>query len=303
MGWKSVFSVLFILLAVLLLFLYWFVPFRDIQFASGVQNSNFSLVHGGEMQFYKNMRFPDSKISYYIDNCPLQKSNEMEEAFAILEQQTILEFFPVKNNEDITVSCEGRNRIEEGLFIAGEGGPTNITDIGEFSLITKGEILLIRGSECQEPNVAVHELLHVLGFNHSENKKNIMYYISDCKQVIGDDQINLLNKLYSYPNFPDLSIEKVDAYIHGRYLDTNITIKNKGFKTAPKSILEIYSDGKFAKEIEISQLEIGYGSTISLKNVWIPTLSVKELEFIVRSTFDELKKENNKIVLAIKNNN
>ena len=62
--------------------------------------------------------------------------------------------------------------MKEGLFIAGEGGPSNITKSGDFSVITHGSILLIKESKCERPNIAIHELLHALGFDHSENPNN-----------------------------------------------------------------------------------------------------------------------------------
>ena len=75
---------------------------------SSNSNSNFSLNpdENTPLQFYENMRFPDTKISYKIENCPLQRKNDMEWAFDIMEEETILEFYPVSYNEQITVTCE-----------------------------------------------------------------------------------------------------------------------------------------------------------------------------------------------------
>ena len=64
--------------------------------------------------------------------------------------------------------------IREGKFIAGEGGPTNITVSGKYNVITHGSILLIRESRCSIPTIAIHELLHVLGFKHSNNLRFII---------------------------------------------------------------------------------------------------------------------------------
>jgi hypothetical protein len=186
------------------------------------------------------------------------------------------------------------------MFIAGEGGPTNITKGKDLNVIFQGTILLIRDSKCSEPNVALHELFHVLGFNHSENSNNIMYYVSKCRQEISDDMVDLINELYSIPSYADLSFEDVSANMNGKYLNTNFTIRNYGLKDTTSSKLKIYADGKEIKSIDIHPLEIGYGRSISLSNVFISQLNVNELEFLIETSFPELDKENNKIILEIK---
>lgn len=299
---KTLLSTLFSLLVILLLIFYWLAPFRNLEFEVKTTNSNFSLSNLGtkNFQFYENMRYPDSKISYKIDNCNLQKENDMDRAFQIVSEKTILSFFPVNQNEEISVTCDNKNKLEGGLFIAGEGGPVNITASGEFKVITYGKILLIKDSNCPTPNIAIHELLHTLGFNHSDNSKNIIYYISDCSQTIGDDQINLIDTLYAIPSYPDLSFEDLSATMSGRYLDVNMSIRNNGLTKSGPAIVEIYANKNLIKEVNLDSLEIGNGIMISLKNVWVSKLSVDELQFFISSNFDELKKENNKVTLEIK---
>ncbi len=302
MGWvKMVFSVLFFLLVLGLLVFYWFIPRGAIDFSANSGNSNFSISSEyEEMQFYKNMRFPNQRISYKIFDCPLQKEDEMEFAFDIISDLSILNFYSVKNNGEISVTCDSRNKIEDGLFIAGEGGPTNITQAGEFNIIFHGSVLLLRESKCERPNIGIHELLHVLGFNHSTNRDNIMYYSSKCNQVIGDDTIALINEIYSYPSYSDLMFENVSAQIQGRFLDANISVRNNGLKDSGTAKIIIYADEKNIKEIELEPLQIGYGRMIVLSNIWISQVIVDELEFYIDYDGEELDKENNKIKLEIK---
>lgn len=303
MAWKIFFSLVFIIIAVSLLVLYWFMPFGISEFeARKIGSSNFT-INGFEkdMQFYENMRYPSSKISYKIENCPLQKEDEVERAFEILSIQTILSFYSVNSNEEISVTCDSGTKINGGLFIAGEGGPINITQTEKFNVIFNGKILLIRKSNCENPNIALHELLHALGFTHSSNPNNIMYNVSKCSQTIGQDTLDLINKLYSYPSYPDLSFENVSAVMHGRYLDMNIGIRNNGLKKSEKATISIYADKELVKEIELEPLDIGYGREIFLKNVWISKISVSELELSIDYSLNELEKENNKITLKIKN--
>lgn len=301
MGWKTILSFIFFLVVVVLLVLYWFVPFNTIEFGVKTGHSNFSLSNdSASMQFYENMRFPTSEISYRIYDCPLQKKDDMLRAFDMIENVTILEFYEVSSGEEIFVTCDSKNKIEEGLFIAGEGGPTNITKTDNFNVIFQGQALLIKESKCSKPNIAIHELLHVLGFKHSENPNNIMYYLSKCRQTIGEDIINLINELYSTPSYSDLSFENVSAVMHGKYLNTNISIRNNGLKDSEKTKIIIYADGKFVKEVDLGVIKIGYGRTISLTNLLIKQINVNQLEFFINSDFNELDKDNNKVILEIK---
>ena len=106
MGWKTFFSLIFILFASLLLILYWFVPFKVTEFGMKPGNSNFSLNNSKieNMQFYENMRYSDSEISYRIYDCPLQKENDMQGAFEIISNVSILDFYSVDYDEEISIT-------------------------------------------------------------------------------------------------------------------------------------------------------------------------------------------------------
>jgi len=304
MRWKLIFSYIFIIFAVGLLVVYWLIPYNTIDFGSTSGNYNFNPEDINDttgMQFYKNMRFPESKISYKIEDCTLQKKNDMEQAFEIIANSTILSFYPVENNQEISITCDSSVKVEGNLFIAGEGGPTNITQSGDYNVITNGQVLLIKDSSCQRPNIAIHELLHVLGFDHSSNSNNIMYEISKCKQVIGDDIINLIDELYSVPSYPDLVFENVSAVMHGKYLDTNMSVRNNGLQKSSTSQILIYADDKFVEATSLKELDIGYGTMILLTNHRILKLNVNELRFVIDTEFEELDKENNKLNLKLNN--
>ena len=298
MGLKIFLSFMFVMFCIGILIVYWFIPFGTIEF--GTKSSEFNLINqSGDMQFYQNMRYSDSKISYRIFDCPLQKRNDMESAFWIISNLSILNFDSVDYEEEISVTCDSKNRIEEGLFIAGEGGPVNITKGDNFNVILKGEVLLIKDSNCENPNVALHELLHALGFNHSDNENNIMYPISNCKQTIGADIIALIDELYSTPSQPDFVLKDVSAVMHGKYLDVNMSIKNNGVRDSEEAKVLIYADDKLVKEIELDALKIGYGRIISLSNLWVSQINVNQLDFVVDYNFPELEKNNNRISLKV----
>lgn len=303
MNAKILNSFLIILIIILLLSVYWFVPLDTTEFnLSSDTNTNFSLnsYENSSIQFYPNMRFPDTKISYRIESCSLQRKNDMEWAFDIIEEKTVLEFHPVEDNEQIIITCDEADKNQGKYFIAGEGGPTNITVSGELNVIEAGKILLLKDSDCERPNIAIHELLHVLGFDHSENQKNIMYEISRCDQVISEDIINFINNIYSSPSNPDLLFENAYASMHGKYLDINFSIRNNGLAKSEDSVVKVIVDGKEVEDIDIPSIGIGEGRRVSIVNIWVKQIDVENIEFFIENDFEELNKINNKVSFKIK---
>ncbi len=146
----------------------------------------------------------------------------------------------------------------------------------------------------------MHELLHTLGFNHSINPDNILYPISKCSQTLGDDVPKLIDELYSYPNYPDVVFEDVSVAMEGKYLNANISMRNEGLDQSGQIILTIYADNKVIKKINVDSLNIGYGTKLSLLNVWINKLSFDELKFVLEIESEELDKSNNEIIFTSK---
>jgi hypothetical protein len=303
MGWKAVFGYVISIILIAFLIFYWVFPLGTLNFGiTSAKNYNFSMSNNinDSMQFYKNLRYSDRNISYSISGCPIGKEDEMKTAFSIIENSTILNFYSVNENGEISVACDEKNRVEGGLFIAGEGGPTNITESGDFNVISHGTILLIRESNCERPNIALHELLHALGFNHSENPNNIMYPVSKCSQIISQDILSTVNSLYSVQSLPDLLLENVSATMSGRYLDLNLTLRNNGLSNAQGGDIEVYADGNIIKKIEFKPLAVGSGRIITMGNIFILQKSINELRFFINADLDELSKENNEAILKYK---
>jgi len=304
MLWKTALGFIFFIIVITLLVFYWFIPLGETEFKIfGPGHSNFTLNSSTEesMQFYENLRYSESRISYKIEDCTLQKADEMRNAFKQIEDVTILSFYPAEINEEISITCESRTRFEGELFVAGEGGPTNITQAGDFNVIHNGGIILLRDSRCEKPNVAIHELLHALGFDHSKNPENVMYEVSRCGQEIGQDTINIINELYSIPSLPDLSFENASASMKGRYLDVTMVVRNNGLKNSESAKIIVYADDKSIKELEIEALPIGSGKLITFTNIFVAQTSVDEIKLSIDYNPEELKKENNIISLKVKN--
>jgi hypothetical protein len=303
MSWKEVFTYVVPLLLIVLLFFYWVFPLETINFGS-TASRNFNFTFNNEnksMQFYPNLRYEGPNISYKISSCNLQKEDEMKRAFSTIENLTVLNFYSVESNEEISVTCDDKARFEGDLFIAGEGGPIKITKSENFNVIHEGGILLIRESKCENPNVGIHELLHALGFDHSENPNNVLYPVSKCSQEIGQDTISMINWLYSFPSLPDLMFENASAKMSGRYLDLNLTVRNGGLKDSPGAKIEVYADGKLVQEIKFDKLDVGNGRKITIGNIFILQKSINELRFLIKADFEELEKENNEVILNYNN--
>ena len=300
MGIKAVIGAIFIIIVIMLIIVYYFMPFSQLEFTSNPLNYNFTIDGDlSNVQFYPNMRFENKELSYKISDCNIKKQEEMRIAFDIVENLTILDFSPVSDNEDITITCDERAKFEGGMFIAGEGGPTQIVRAGEYSVILHGKILLLRSSDCERPNVALHELFHVLCFVHSNNPNNIMYNYTKCKQTIGDDIPNLINELYLVPNYPDLVFENVSASMNGRYLNLEMTIKNLGLKESESTLIEINMENDNLKEVELEELEIGNGRVISISDLFVSNLNIGNIELVIDYSGNELDKTNNNILLEI----
>jgi len=300
MRWVIISSLMIIIFFIGLLLIYSVYFSTIVEFGSYTENSNFTLNMGNEsMQFYPNMRFPTNELTYRIEKCTLQKENDMKLAFQIIADKTSLEFFQVKSNEEIYVTCDSKTKIEDGLFIAGEGGPSNITQTDLFNVISKGNILLLRDSACPNPNIALHELLHVLGFDHSTNKNNVMYPVTNCKQTIGDDTIEVINSLYSTKSNPDLAFTNIEANKQGVYFNTEINIINQGLKKSGKAQIIIYGDGNEIKRIDLAPIEVGYGRAIKLTNILVLS-KLNSVEFVIDAPFEEIDKENNHINLQVR---
>jgi hypothetical protein len=293
-----IFLFIFLLILVLTLNFYWIIPPEQIQFRETFSSgsSEFSLDNNSQdsMLFYENMRFPYKEISYKIEeSCSIKKKQDMTEAFDVIENLSVLDFYPSQDGE-IHVSCQERIVRDKGIFIAGEGGPTEIIQSGKYNIIYSGDILLIRDSGCAEPQVAIHELLHVLGFNHSENERNIMYPYSKCSQVIGNEIPEKINELYVDSSLPDLAFNEINVSARARFLDFNLTIRNIGIVDSDDSVLKLYVDGKEIKEYSVRELKPGTGIRLWSTNVFIKKADVEKIEFEIINDFEELDKENNK---------
>jgi len=125
-----------------------------------------------------------------------------------------------------------------------------------------------------------------------------MFPISDCRQTIGEDTIEYINKIYSIPGYPDLVFEDVKASFSGRYFDTQMQIMNQGLSSSGETEIIIYGDEKVVKRVRLDSLDYGYGRVITLNNIFVFS-KFNTARYFINSTFNEVDKGNNEIILSI----
>ena len=261
-----------------------------------VRNTNSSqLSYESELQFYPNMKFNHLALSYEIGSeCDADKKADILSAFSVISSKTPLSFYE-GGVADIGINC-GEQYLKDDFLVAGEGGPEKFIDTGKYNVILKGKIVLLYDYGCGE-KVALHELLHVFGFDHSSNKNSIMYNISNCKQVLTDDIVDELNRLYSERALADLGFVNASAVKHGRYLDVSFGVRNQGLVNAEEVVVDLfYKEGKI-EEFELGLIEFGAGKIITATNILLPSRDINEINAYIdkEGKISEIDKLNNRL--------
>ena len=257
-------------------------------------------------QFYPNMRFTNSKISYYIHPiCEKEKVSKMNWAFSMLSENTgVLDFFEEEEGDaQILVSCSPKvYEKEKNIFIAGEGGPTQIVN-SSWPVILKGKILLYNETRafCEKPILELHELLHVFGYEHINKSDHIMYPYLDCDQEINPNLLEHLVDLYNVQGFSEIYFDEVkgykERYYGSWYLNVNVSIVNKGIIDALDSRLEIYENEEKLEEFDLGIIEFGGGKKFFVQN--LPIDNREKIELRLKTESYESNKENNNLFLEI----
>lgn len=299
-------AALFVLFFVGLYLLWDNLPQKQINLGSFASNytNNIPLQ---SVQFYPEMRFPDRSISYFIHGgCSNEQKEDILRAFEIISDKTVLRFYPLAGNEPhINFYCSdvAPEPENKGHFIAGEGGPTEIINASTYSVILSSQVSLYKEEKCDDPQIALHEIFHALGFDHSSNKNSIMYPITSCSEEIDKTLIEDINRLYSADSLPDMSIISINASKSGRYLSFDIEIANYGLNKSTNSSLIVYADGKKAGEFSLGTLDIGIKKILNIGNVRVPRDSSSfRFEVYQADSIGELSSENNFVEMVVRQN-
>lgn len=306
MIWKVIATIFLIILLIMFSFIFVFRVYyiEPVQLEVNYLEAKMASIDYGDVPvFAEDMRFNHNLISYSIeDGCDSLRRKEMVAAFNIFSDNVkSISFFEVKKGADIKVGCSNEF-IELGndLFAAGEGGPSRIINTSGFKVVEEGRVILYNGMYCNYPIVALHELCHVFGFDHSPDPENIMYNTSSCNQRMSKDMIDLMKKLYSIEPLGDAKIGDVNGVLYGTYLNFNISILNEGLVDINDIDLAILVDGDVENIVDLGDIDVGYGRTLRVENMKIGR-GVEEIEFIVdyNDSARELDEENNIAILKI----
>lgn len=146
--------------------------------------------------YYSTPRWSDKIITFNIsDGCRLSKAKVIREEFAILKNKTniSIDFQETNSNADIYFICKDSINydIDKGYIVS---GLTTLTEVG--TRITSARIELLNGFSNSDGKTILHEVIHALGLQHSENDESVMYPIGYDKQRLDNDTISQLNNLY-----------------------------------------------------------------------------------------------------------
>ncbi len=299
-----------VLIAAVILLVFGSYVFLTLKFPSEIleykvsnpsSNGMFSTSLSSNFMFYPNMRYQNSEISYRIESaCGENKRKSVQEAFSILSERTILSFKEAENGEiDILCSQIAPEVGQEDHFIAGEGGPAEIVNVTRYNIILKGKISLYRDEKCDDPYIALHEILHSLGFDHNNNENSIMYSITSCNQELDSYIIEEIRRLYSILSLPDVVMEKVEANKTGRYLSFKAVVANYGLKDAKNAKLSVLVGGEVVDEFDLEDIQLGTKKSIEVTNLRVPRNSSNIIFSALISDGNELSYENNKLELVL----
>ncbi len=297
-----IFIVLLVALGGGLYFLWQNLPGNTQDFQNLVITNNTFPASKG-IQFYPNMRYPDTKISFSIGSaCDDKKTQDALSAFTRLENGTVLQFYQIPNAGQIQILCSNvaPDSTDSSHFIAGEGGPKQIIISGPFYVIESGEVSLYKTDDCTEPNIATHEILHALGFDHNNTDPNsIMFPVTSCGEKLDQYIIDKINELYSTPSEPDLALINATASKSGPYLSFEINVANQGLQDALDAQLTLSNQNSLIKIYDMGGIPVGEDKKLTVSNLMVPR-ETNEVKFLISlsGNASEISLNNNQLVLT-----
>lgn len=263
----------------------------------GIPEINASEATATLTQFLPNMRFNHSEITYNFESpCSPDRMQRMESALNELSTQVKVITFRASINPDIKLYCSKEKPKDQNSYVAGEGGPEGVVNLSLYPLIGGGKITLyddLYQKKCENHIVEMHELLHVFGYNHVQDKTSLLYPYFDCNQKITEDVIADLIRLYSISPKAELYFGKLTATKAGVYLNFETNIPNQGLIESKNVKLIISSESTKIEEIPFGEIASGTTQTIKIDNLKLPSRSITSIKFEIISDTSEYDEANN----------
>lgn len=211
--------------------------------------------------------------------------------------------FKESDDYQVWVNCtsENESRKEESFVITklGEGGPSRILPTDYFNLSIEGYAKIVSTTkDCIKPVRILHEFGHILGLDHVNDSKSILYPYEDCQQDFTPEIIQTIKELYKVEALPDLYLANASASSFNQYLNISFVVRNGGILSSAPTKIKISADGKELKDYEIETIQPGRGLSISFAFINAGK-AVNETTIVIdrENTFEEYDKGNNMAVL------
>jgi hypothetical protein len=124
-----------------------------------------------------------------------------------------------------------------------------------------------------------------------------MYPVVNCRQVVTNDIIQELVRLYSQPALPDLIFQNIFATKQGRSLDINFSVINQGLVNADNVQVILYEDNDKITKFSLGNIEFGAGKIVYQQGLRV-SLENKQLRLVIEAS-EEIDKKNNIAILDI----